>query len=251
MDDSQIKDRTQSPSGVYRHDPTKKKGEQIQLVEPHKPFLSQRELIIFLLLLATCGFLYFQNIAASIKKELALEQQNKATITVIGVEGFPDTIQVRKLLKMYGFNVNFHEKQILQKPGMSKDDVLKLSEPDIILANGKKISKDNLYKYITSLKLISFNPDHQERDPGQVILYGVNNCPYTLQAKEMLENKKIPYTYVDLNTNAAVYMGEIGAKLLVSGYNYHQRVDQPMLEYNNTMHARPTIYNYIESIQSP
>src|SRR5947199_191298 len=74
--------------------------------------------------------------------------------------------------------------------------------------------KNIFYKAISELKVVDLHPGKQK---PYVIVYGVANCPYTARAKERLNQMGIKYEYIDLNSDAARYMGELPARLQASG----------------------------------
>jgi len=180
--------------------------------------------------------------------ELTKEQVSHDTIQIYSVDRYPPTYEVKALLQMYGLNlaytpVSSYQELASRFPSLAADKGITI--PLIILANGQTIDLETLENTITKLKYVTFNPNESG---NYLILYGVNGCPYTAKTRTQLDSMGISYQYVDLNSDAVRYIGELRARFIASGY-FSNSVKTPYLEYNGYIRPREYVTEIIESIK--
>jgi glutaredoxin len=158
-------------------------------------------------------------------------------IKIYSRAGHPATYRAITTAEIYGFKPSLIEISSLDdlEKNLPSDIALdvksnKINLPLIGLGNGKIISAELFYEATKQLQVDSFQPNNDDQD---VILYGILNCGYTDRAKYALNSHKIQYKFIDINSNAAKYMGEIAAKIYATDNATEWKA--PCVETNNKM----------------
>ena len=115
------------------------------------------------------------------------------------------------------------------------------SAPIFQLPFNQFVNSDAFFSAVSQLPIVDFHPG---KTNPYVIVYGISNCIYTARAKEELDRFGIPYEYIDLNSDAPRYMGEIDARLQASGY-LESSYQTPIIEVNGYMRPRLSIDSVI------
>lgn len=190
----------------------------------------------YFLIAMLCFFVIYKLNEASNQRHfvssIVAEQNSTGFISVYGPARHPQTIMMMEMLKMYGFTPKIM--------GNTDSDYIYLT-----LADGTRVKMPEFTKRITKMKVQDFNPE----STNTVVLYGVKDCPYAQKAKDMLEQRAIPYEYIDLNADALTSEGVTNARFLVSGHDMKKAVRNPYLEYNNKIYDTPDLYIVIENIK--
>lgn len=190
------------------------------------------------------------NLSALTAKLHALQNNPHQQIIIYGPEHIPQTIEGETYLKIYGIQETVNNTQtaddLLKKiPSLKQENIAHYTIPIFVLPDGEVDDSATLYPALAQLKAVDLHPG---KTPPYIILYGVANCPYTARAKQQLDALGVAYEYIDLNSDAARYMGELGARLKVSGYQ-QEEYQTPLLEINGYVRPRSGVSEMISRIQ--
>jgi glutaredoxin len=179
-------------------------------------------------------------------------QKSNAVIIVYSPQGQPPTYRALETLKMYGFtpelsSVSDKQSLLALLPSLKTEaNNGNLYFPLFQLPNGKVIDSETFYNAIIQTTLVDFHPGQKK---PYVIVYGIANCPYTAHAEQELSNANIGYDYVDLNSDPARYMGELEARLFVSGYQ-GTSYDTPLIEVDGYIRPRANAEEIISKLKT-
>ena len=161
-----------------------------------------------------------------------LKNQN-AIITVVSVPDNPWTVDATETLKIYGYKSNLitvnSEDQLRSVfPSMSTNTIRNIHFPIALLPNGTIMQKDLFYSVMKTLPIQNL---HEGVKIPYIIIYGIENCPYTSNVKNQLDARGIPYQYVDINSDPVQITGEVEARMHAIGVN-GDVISTPIVEVN-------------------
>jgi glutaredoxin len=179
---------------------------------------------------------------------LTAYQKANSKIIVYSMPGYPTTYRALETLKIYGFDSELIPVRSLEEmktiPHLLQDMT---TVPIFRLPFDELVSTDAFFSAIAKLPVVDF---HAGKVHPYIIVYGVANCIYTSRAKEDLDKLGVPYEYIDMNSDAPRYMGEVEARLQASGYQ-ENNYQTPIVEVNGYMRPRMDIDTVMEKYNSP
>lgn len=211
--------------------------------------------IVFALLLTAVAYFYSHKNSASnpissskLTTTLTTYQKANAKIIVYSLPGHPMAYRALETLKMYGFDSELFPVNSIEDmkiiPNLPQDLT---TVPIFKLPFNQLVSSEEFFSAVGQLSVVDFHPG---KTSPYVIVYGISNCIYTQHAKEELDRAGIPYEYIDLNSDAPRYMGEVDARLQASGYQENS-YQTPIIEVNGYMRPRLDISTVIEKYNTP
>ncbi len=210
--------------------------------------------IIFALLLVSVYFYYYKQSSSSpisaskLVTTITTYQKANSKIIIYSQPGQPMTYKALETLKMYGFDSELIPINSLEEmkalPNLPNDLT---TVPIFKLPFDQWVSSDEFFTAVTNLSVVDF---HSGKTPPYVIVYGIANCIYTQHAKDELDRAGIPYEYIDLNSDAPRYIGEVEARLQASGYQENS-YQTPIIEVNGYMRPRLDASTIIEKYNAP
>lgn len=180
-----------------------------------------------------------------ITNTLQLLQNHHVKVTVFSVPGNPITYRAMETLTIYGFEPNLVPvngmedlQKVLPKDALSNS----VSVPLFELPDGQIIKSETFFAAVEGLQPVNINGDKQK---PYIVLYGIENCPYTSAARAELDQRGIPYQYIDMNTDAARYMGVVETRMRASGYKENS-YNTPIIDVNGYMRPRMDMNTVME-----
>ncbi len=211
--------------------------------------------IVVALLLMAVAYLYVHNKSSSNHRSetslvtaLATDQKSNSKIIIYSLPGHPMTYRALETLKIYGFEstlIPVRSMEDMKTIPHVPEDMTTL--PIFQRPDDQLVSTDAFFSAISQLPIVDL---HVGKVHPYVILYGVSNCIYTNHAKEELDRFGIPYEYIDMNSDAPRYMGEVEARMQASGYKDNS-YQTPIIEVNGYMRPRLDIDSVIERYNTP